>query len=130
MNQFEQIIDIKARRRAFIEDEAAFYNSKNRCADAMGCYYHPLPHSPGCAIGRHLDRNSEVIRRKLKGTITNILEFTGRNTKDYFPTWMLEMGSCFLRDCQFLHDDAENWNENGLSKKGKEYFNQLLKIYC
>lgn len=132
---FEEIKDIKARRRAFIEDEAAFYNSKNRAVtlDAYNneiCVYTPTKNSPGCAIGRHLDRDCFVIHGSVHGGIKILLYSYDKEIANSFPLWMQEMGADFLKECQGLHDLKNYWNENGLSEDGKIHLNLILGKYC
>jgi hypothetical protein len=127
MNKFSKISDIKARRKAFIEDEAAFYNSNNRAEFMGSCSYHPTNNSPGCAIGRHLDRDSEIFKLNIRGAIDTIIEERGG---ECIPTWMLEMGKDFLFDCQSLHDISIYWNEKGLTKWGRSKMSLIVEEWC
>lgn len=132
---FAEIEDIKARRKAFIEDEASFYHSGNRAVMPYGdgkyrCVYTPTETSPGCAIGRHLDRDCVIIRENLIGSIGTFLQSYNAYLVNSTPLWMREMGSEFLQSCQTLHDEESFWDENGLSEAGKVRFNQILEEFC
>lgn len=120
---FAEISDIKERRKAFLFDTANFYNSKNRAVISHGyCSYAPTGNSPGCAIGRHLDRDSILLQ-------------DGKNYPVYYyenslPFWMKEMGMAFLTRVQCFHDTEVCWNEMGLTLEGKKYLRITLQAYC
>lgn len=126
-NQFEKITDIKARRKAFIEDEVAFYNSDNRAEMNGSCFYRAIGDSPGCAIGRYLDRNSDVIKFNVMGSIDSIIEERGN---ECIPKWMFEMGGSFLSECQSLHDISMYWDEKGLTESGQERMKLIIEEFC
>lgn len=118
-NPYEKIKSIKQRRRAFLKDIKEFYNSNNRAVNSKGtCLYQATKNSPGCAIGRWLDEKPFCD-----------LTVNSDKVQKFLPKWMTEMGVEFLRLCQMLHDDKNNWNEQGLSQFGKEYCAGIKKQF-
>lgn len=125
---FAEIANIKERRKWFLFDTVNFYNSENRAQTEDGmCFYRPMGDSPGCAIGRHLDRDSEVLVNNLSGIVESLCIKLG---KDWMPQWMYEMGTNFLQTIQNFHDSEECWNKNGLTSYGKDCLNSILLNFC
>ncbi len=118
MNKYEQITNIQERRRAFLDDTVAFYNSNNRAViegpETTTCVYQSTDNSPGCAIGRHLDPSVQGLLSDCTLQVTNPLVHV------HLPKWMMEMGLYFLVDIQSLHDSEYNWGPNGLTASGRQ----------
>lgn len=128
VNKYKRIKDISERRKVFAEDLVNFYNLKNRSFSKLehACRYAPAhSQSPGCAIGRCLP--VKLGRRLDKVSSGSSIYSIMTYTKLPLPTWLTEMGSPFLVACQILHDDAEHWDETGLSESGKQYYTSRVK---
>jgi len=125
---FAEISDIKARRKAFLLDTANFYNALNRAVYTDGiCSYSPVgDYSPGCAIGRHLERDNIIIQNKYEGGIGHLCAHYGERI---LPQWMREMDVLFLSGVQFLHDTHTFWHMYGLNELGKEQLEKLMKAW-
>lgn len=121
MNPFEQIPNIINRRRAFLEEMCAHYNSTNRAVNIVldKCYYEKSETSRGCAIGAWCP---EVAY--LSGSVV------APNIWDKLPKWMTEMGDDFLHACQVTHDYKHYWKRAGLSASGHKRKQKLLDTYC
>ena len=123
MTNYQEIVDIIARRRAFLDDTINYYNSKNRSMISKPdgferCLYLPAhDNTAGCAIGRHLpiELAKQLDLNELESSISN------RKNFELIPTWMQEMGKDFLSFVQELHDGPAYWNENGISETGNEF---------
>lgn len=109
---------LQERQLAFLEDTASHFNSKNRGTKIglNSCYYSPqYEGSEGCAIGRWVH---EDIRKKLdefgQTTVANY------SVNSQIPDWLYNLREKFLTAIQDLHDQAINWNDNGLSVMGEE----------
>lgn len=114
-NRLASITDVSDRELALLEDTVSFYNSKNRSTyrNTCMCLYQATENSPGCAIGRCMDRNNVYIA---SASINHLFTI-----KYPFPTWLIEMDKTFLTDLQILHDDPNFWNDTGISDFGREY---------
>ena len=93
--KYSAITDIQARRSAFLKDIKDFYNLDNRALITLAsghvrCSYAATDVSPGCAIGRCLERDDHTLTRKEGVTDLDIRP----------PVWMMEMGLHFLAACQ------------------------------
>lgn len=105
-----------------------------RCSDDTQriCNYYPgntgkIKLSEGCAIGRHL---SEKIQRELDSLkYPGISVILTTDKKLLLPEWMQNMDSWFLTDIQNLHDDKYNWEDIGLSEKGRQMVEGIIKKY-
>lgn len=111
-------LDIKTKRREFIESSLKHFNSYTR---SKHCEY-----SGGCIIGRHLDK-------ELAWKLDN---YAGDNRYTHvkvlaifiqLPDWLRELGKEFLYDMQQLHDCKSNWDAFGLTTKG---YGDLACIYA
>lgn len=121
--------DLQTKQLAVLDATCAEYNSTNR-ADIGGdkCFYLHAETNRRCAIGRllsddqakYLETNFKVVSKLFKNfsTSTNDVQKSIYNT-------LSEYGKSFLIDLQDLHDDGKNWDEDGLSRRGKEYFEHI-----
>jgi hypothetical protein len=130
---FEAITDIPQRRLAFANYIKRYYNTNNRSVmmgegEDSSCIYSASENSPGCAIGQFLtkeaaaklDGNSPTYGMNVQAVLTK------DELKDCIPGWMEEMGSDFLNACQRLHDSPDNWDDNGLSARGEQWFEEYI----
>lgn len=109
-----------------IAETISYFNSNNRSvSDSTACMY-LNDNGHKCAIGRYLIKYSEVIENTSVGSAI-------RQYPKMFPKWMLQMNPKFLIKIQVLHDDWNNWYEDGLSDKGwikvKDLFNDNELIF-
>jgi len=122
-NHLASIADVSDRELALLEDTAKFYNSNNRAVTREGgdavtrCVYYATATSPGCAIGRCMDRNFVYDGMADISTVINL---------NYpLPSWLLAMDRFFLNSLQGLHDNDHYWNDAGLSISGNYYYNYI-----
>lgn len=129
--RISSITDIKARQLALLEDTMQAYTLYTRAKDFNGCVYFPTEHSVGCAIGRCLPRNSELLSIEWQENARRYDQNTGiQYVLDKCPLWIQEMNNEFLTQLQALHDSSVCWNEFGLSDAGKLQANRIKTKYC
>jgi len=120
-------------QREFLVSTVQFYTSENRSVHSgtNECLYAPTENSPGCAIGRFLNKDLalELDEKDTKGLAVSFVKLNTPDLFEQFPDWMKEMNISFLRKVQLLHDDSENWNENGISDKGKEIVKEIYEYH-
>lgn len=122
--------ELAQKRLAFLKETAAHYNSTNRCSTAQGCRYSPVTlhlqgKSEGCAIGRKLDPELALaLDNTPHGGVVNAARIWKQ-----LPAWMQELEEDFLRDVQQLHDTSDYWDDNGISKLGKIWFDNIIRKY-
>jgi hypothetical protein len=117
-----------------LEDTIAYYSvnpSERRCInDKRDCKYSNIlvnkPHSEGCAIGRHLNKEDALALDELGAFSASDLV---ADFPHYLPVWMKEMNGDFLDAIQRLHDTSYYWDDNGLSADGKIFVDNLKKEY-
>ena len=108
-------------KEEFLADLVHFYGSdpSRRAVNSNGsCVYSPIKtrsrDSPGCAIGRYLICDLKTKKKFDDKALTwNIVVSQNPDLK-LLPDWMEKYPVRFLRQCQMLHDDNNNW------KKGNE----------
>lgn len=113
---------IKNAQTQFLRETVQFYHRGNRGARETGsCQYSPQPHSPGCAIGRHIS-NKELTKQwdnlPLDNPGPGICAWHETDLVNLGPLSVL--GKDFLASCQSLHDREEHWDGSGLSEYGIE----------
>jgi len=114
--------EIKQRRLEVLEDTCRHFNSTNRAVNGMNVCSYAL----GCAIGRRIP--DLALRERLDGFAVSSVR-----DDDIFrllPTELQDLGKDFLGDLQVLHDNRNNWNETGLSSKGKFAAAEIRRNYC
>lgn len=117
-NRLASIANIFDRELALLEDTASFYNRNNRAVLNDGrCVYAATETSPGCAIGRCLDRNN------VPPNYSDINVYAlWDNKTPHLPAWLHEMNVDFLRNLQAFHDCERYWDASGLTPLGREMF--------
>jgi len=115
--------EIKQRRLEVLEDTCRHFNSKNLAEDGRGVCLYAL----GCAIGRRIPDLALRERLDRCGISSSV-----RNDHIFrlLPAELQELGKDFLSDLQVLHDTKGNWNETGLSNKGKAAAAEIRRNYC
>lgn len=118
---------IKEKQLDFLNDTISHYNSSNRSLIGSFCSYLPQTNkSLGCAIGRH------VPDKELCKEFDKIGSVNQNKVFNRLPSELKELGQIFLREIQILHDNANNWNETGLTPYGKDkeiYIKEKFEIY-
>jgi len=114
------IADVSDRELALLEDTVRFYNSKNRARTPGGyCVYYATENSPGCAIGRCIER-SKINQFDTMYSVLRLIE-----EKFSLPSWLVAMDKIFLKNLQILHDDFTNWNDAGISETGMLFVEEI-----
>ena len=108
-------LPVATRQVALLDATVAFYRLGNRAQDGLTCVYHSTSTSPGCAIGRWMEK--EVVCQTSDVLDPAVLPL--------LPAWMQEMDHKFLADTQFLHDRCSHWDVGGLSKNGAMFANTI-----
>lgn len=114
---------IKNAREQFLRETVEFYNKNNRGTKNGGCQYAPLPHSPGCAIGRHVANKKlcEQWDSRIDGgwPAGGLNAWPEKSQIDLGP--LAALGFDFLITVQELHDNGHSrssWADHGLSYAG------------
>ena len=97
-----------------LNETIAIYNIKNRSVENSGCKYY-LNSNTGCAIGRLIE--DKELCKKLDGLDD---DSSVRTVFNFFPKKIRELNINFLEQLQNLHDNTNNWDDNGISKIGKQ----------
>lgn len=120
---------LKAKRLAFLEETAAFYNLGNRCFNESGLCQYFVGGKAGCAIGRHI-QNKTLCRRldKLEDGSIQAIHDEAFPIYQKLPEKLRELGIQFLVLMQDLHDEASYWDENGLSRSGKDRIKFIKQV--
>lgn len=125
-NELKNIDNVFDRMLALLNRTAEFYNTNNRATLSGKCYYGPSSNSPGCAIGRCMDRKNENCKPYLENKLsTAIIYFTYDKLASVFHDWFRKMDLTVLIMIQHLHDLDIHWNESGLSETGMECFENI-----
>jgi len=107
---------------AFLEDTIKHFNSTNRgvnTGDRYTCSYYD-----GCAIGRHLPKELCLRLDNFEDTAID-----NEGVFDLLPQELQALGISFLSRVQKLHDEVDNWDENGLTTQGLEKANEIKKYF-
>ena len=122
--------ELAAKRRAFVEETAAHYNSKNRSMNTKNgaCMYSPAhAGTEGCAIGRKVaDKN--LCRTFDEQYCNSAVSATSVFTQ--LPPELQELGVDFLDEVQLLHDETYYWCEGGLNASGREVLGAIISRHC
>ena len=105
------------------------FNSNNRALikDSEGmerCCYYTGPGGPRCAIGILVtEKQAKGLQSRYPDICASeVWETTSNKTlKKFDPD--------FLEELQWLHDAARNWNEQGLSERGKVLVSEIKLRY-
>lgn len=117
------IEDKRERMRAILDDTVQYYSediSRRGYELGDGCFYRLGDKK--CAIGRFIPDEKYSIEMEDEGATTIKSRFP-----DCLPPEIEELPSKFLETLQFFHDNAFNWDEEGLTEQGKEYIESLKK---
>lgn len=120
--------DLQTKQLAVLDATCAEYNSTNRAADGDKCYYLHAETNRRCAIGRLLsDEQAKYLETNFDyvGLLFDKCYASTHDVQKSIYNTLSEYGKSFLIDLQDLHDDGKNWDEDGLSRRGKEYFEHI-----
>lgn len=133
-DRLASIPSAKDRAIALVESTAGFYNLGNRAKLVLNrdiaqitCFYHPTDTTPGCAIGRCLDRTSMFVDPLFKGDDTDVATLLSAYPEE-FPDWLKEISVEILIRLQEFHDDDRNWDEFGLTAVGAHDKQMMLAL--
>lgn len=110
---FEDFDDLKTKRRKFLSFICEYYTSQNRSKSAWistSCAYRGKDAEgkvAACAIGLFL-KDKDVEEGDLE-----------EQAFPHLPKAMQHLGLPFLYDIQALHDEDENWDDEGLTDLGQ-----------
>lgn len=119
-------------KEGFLLDMLEYYTTDtNRRCIGGSCYYSPVNAgkegvSEGCAIGRHLDSETQLLCDD--STYSSITELN-RLTTIELPKWFKKLSVIFLQSIQNLHDVNYYWCSTGLSINGKSKVEELVEMY-
>lgn len=120
-------MNLQERRLEFLNDTVNYY-SEDVTRRAVDCYeicvYFDETTKNKCAIGRFIDENILKSKIQLFGSVARNEIF------ELLPKNIQELEKRFLMEMQFLHDNSDNWNENGLSEQGKHQVEVIKKVHC
>lgn len=115
-------------RKEFLKDTLDYYSAdpSRRCKIGNCAYSSKTikhPNSEGCAIGRHL---SISLAKKLD---KEDLTVESPEIFKRLPKKLKLLGQDFLRDVQVLHDYDGYWEEESISKIGKQKVLYIINRY-
>jgi len=122
-------------KEAFLLDALDYYTTDtNRlCVNKGLCKYSPVNAtkegiSEGCMIGRHMTPENQMMADAINpygADVSLIL----KNYSDLLPDWLKLFESEFIRDCQKLHDNYDNWDYTGLTICGYNRLRDIINAY-
>ena len=134
-NKLASIPDVSDREVALLKDTASFYNTTNRAVTqgepVLGspiCFYYSTETTPGCAIGRCLDRSTELSKAKHLPVGATSVAVLLKSMPLEFPQWLRDMDEDFLTQLQHFHDGDSYWTATGLSDDGVAEFESMLEV--
>ena len=114
-------------REELLQNTVNHFNSNNRSEFCMNehssiCKYRSG--NKGCAIGRELtDELAYELDDLNCGFVSEPEVF------NLLPERLQMMKSDYLKSIQELHDNKIHWDENGLSRRGKDVANNIINLY-
>lgn len=113
---------IEKRRLEILDWEKDNRNINNRSVNSvsMCAYSGPI----GCAVGRL------VSDKDLCYKMDSLDDSSIYHVFSLLPEDVRELGKGFLSVVQELHDTNVYWNENGLTSRGMENYDDIKKNYC
>lgn len=126
-------MNIYEKRRQFLTDTINYYSkdvsrravTRSPNGRVESCLYED-GRGERCAIGRVCPR--ELLdkwrrEKKLDGPLTEFIF-------NELPIDIQDLGHCFLKQCQVLHDTDRYWDANGLTLVGRIFKNSICKDFC
>jgi len=137
LNDEEQIKD---KMRFLLEDTMEAYNSQNRSVsyyeddegnptkEEMECIYRS-DDGRKCAIGRWFPEDNDIFESIIKGN-RGIDVLTKKELEALYSIEEFNgVSESFLKAIQDLHDVPENWDLNGLTLRGREKSQDIIKEF-
>lgn len=111
-------------KEEFLKDTINFYNSNNRSVYSnLRCLYLSLEDGKKCAIGRFLKKEDAITADEKGYDVDEIIK------ANMLPERISKLGIHFLETVQDLHDTRHYWAENGLTLKGKNRVNSIIRMF-
>jgi hypothetical protein len=107
-----------------LEDTAKFYSedTSRRALNEHGDCCYLTKDGKKCAIGRHILEGEYNERYE-----DNSADYVISHGEFMFPDWICQLNFLFLNRLQKFHDECCNWEENGLTSRGKNILDSLRK---
>lgn len=114
--------ELQIKQLVYLDEVKDHFNSSNRAAEITnGCQYQ-TEDGRGCAIGFKIE--DKELCKKLD-TVADITSVSNKIVFDLLPLSLQEYGQLFLSHLQDLHDTSQYWNQDGLSERGKVFYNKI-----
>ena len=111
-------------KKEIILETAGAYTSETRSMASEACAYKAGENK--CAVGRCLSNRSKLFSGVYN---TQPVSLIGIDIELELKPEYRGHSRTFWGDVQSLHDQRSNWDENGLSDKGKKMVEALLKYW-
>jgi hypothetical protein len=126
---------LAARRRAFLKEAVTFYGEdpderRSIYVDTVSCRYRYKNNR--CAVGRWI--SDKKYKKSFEGTSVRgfedkLLNKTSIKIFKSLPQKIQSLGSDFIGEVQALHDDYDNWADNGLSREGVLNVRRIKELF-
>ena len=106
-------MSLKKQQLKFIETELGYYiaDPSKRSSYGNYCFYRNA-NGNKCVIGKQIPNEKYIDR--LEGYSVGATEIFS-----LLPESVQHLGRPFLQECQYIHDNEDNWTDTGLSKEGE-----------
>lgn len=125
--KINHMTSVQKKQLKVLNETIEAYNVNTRCTNEEGdCKYY-VEGKQGCAIGRLIE-DVELKKKLDSGGFTMV---DNDCVFIQLPKEIQELGQDFLTRLQCLHDNKENWGEQGLSENGEdtvEYIKELFNL--
>ena len=108
-------MSLKKQQLKFIETELGYYiaDPSKRSSDGTYCLYRNAFNGNKCVIGKQIP-NEKYTDRLEDGYSVGSPEIFS-----LLPESIQQLGKPFLQECQYIHDNEDNWTDTGLSEEGE-----------
>ena len=106
-------MSLKKQQLKFIETELGYYiaDPSKRSSNGNYCFYRNA-NGNKCVIGKQIPNEKYIDR--LEGYSVGATEIFS-----LLPESVQHLGRPFLQECQYIHDNEDNWTDTGLSEEGE-----------
>lgn len=116
-------MNLKTKQLNFIETELGYYiaDPSKRSTNGSYCFY---KHANGnkCVIGKHIPEDKYTDKLENGYSVGNI------EIWELLPKSIQQLGKPFLQECQYIHDNEDNWTDTGLSEEGELAVSNLKSV--